>query len=90
MVLAQWKGALAEDFTPLQSRVADVLQKIKGPLLSIHGKDEGEEYAVWLRGFVPQAEVEYWPGTGHWLHLVDPDRFCGRVLAFDPSSSPRN
>ena len=30
----------------------------------------------------PHAEVEEWTGFGHFVHLVDPDRFASRLMAF--------
>jgi pimeloyl-ACP methyl ester carboxylesterase len=30
----------------------------------------------------PTATLEVWGGYGHWLHLVDPDRFAARVREF--------
>lgn len=35
-----------------------------------------------LRRRAPAAEVEEWPGRGHLVHLVEPDRFAHRVGAF--------
>ena len=31
---------------------------------------------------LPGATVEVWEGHGHWLHLVDPDRFVARIRDF--------
>jgi pimeloyl-ACP methyl ester carboxylesterase len=31
---------------------------------------------------VPTASVEVWDGDGHWLHLVEPDRFAARIREF--------
>lgn len=36
-------------------------------------------YAAWLTGLVPDALVEVWDGSGHMLHLVEPDRFAARL-----------
>ena len=35
---------------------------------------------------VPSAHIEVWDGSGHMLHLVDPERFAARVrpLLADP------
>jgi pimeloyl-ACP methyl ester carboxylesterase len=32
---------------------------------------------------VPTAIVEQWPDTGHYPHLVHPERFLDRLAAFE-------
>jgi pimeloyl-ACP methyl ester carboxylesterase len=34
----------------------------------------------WLQERITNLRVEVWPGHGHFLHLVDPDRFVELVL----------
>jgi hypothetical protein len=34
---------------------------------------------------VADAEVEYWPETGHYPHLTVGDRFVARLVRFDPA-----
>ncbi len=85
-VLAQWAGVLADDIGPLEELTDGVLRAIKSPLLSMHAMDEatGAPYREWLVERVPHAQVEFWGDLGHWLHLVEPDRFCQHVRDFDP------
>ncbi len=52
------------------------------PYLSLFGIDPGPEYASWLTGFISNATVEVWADHGHYPHLVDPDRFEGRLEDF--------
>jgi pimeloyl-ACP methyl ester carboxylesterase len=52
------------------------------PYLALFGIDPGAGYAEWLAERVPGASVETWPDHGHYPHLVDPDRFVDRLLAF--------
>ena len=52
------------------------------PVVLLHGTDPGPAYEEWLTGLVPRATVETWDGLGHWLHLVEPERFVARVRAF--------
>jgi pimeloyl-ACP methyl ester carboxylesterase len=49
------------------------------PLLSLHGSPPPPDYEAWLTRLVPGARVEVWDGSGHMLHLVDPERFAARV-----------
>ncbi len=52
------------------------------PYLALFGIDPGGGYAEWLAGRVPGAVVETWDDHGHYPHLVDPDRFVDRLVAF--------
>ncbi len=52
------------------------------PYLALFGIDPGAGYAEWLAERVPGASVETWADHGHYPHLVDPDRFVDRLLAF--------
>jgi pimeloyl-ACP methyl ester carboxylesterase len=33
-------------------------------------------------GWLPDAQLEQWTGDGHFVHLVDPDRFATRLRQF--------
>jgi pimeloyl-ACP methyl ester carboxylesterase len=60
----------------------ELLAKVDVPYLALHGSEPGTDYRAWLTGLMPTAAVEVWEGDGHWLHLVEPDRFAGRVREF--------
>ena len=50
--------------------------------LSLFGIDPGPGYGEWLAGHIVNSAVEVWDGSGHYPHLVDPDRFVARLEAF--------
>lgn len=52
------------------------------PYLSLFGIDPGPGYDGWLQDRIPGAEVEVWNDSGHYPHLVDPDRFVARIQSF--------
>jgi pimeloyl-ACP methyl ester carboxylesterase len=81
VVLGIWDALLSS--TPEQlTRIAEaILPRITAPLLSLHGTPPPSDYTAWLTGLAPGARVETWDGTGHMLHLVNPQRFAARVLA---------
>jgi pimeloyl-ACP methyl ester carboxylesterase len=58
------------------------------PYLSLHGIDPGPDYAPWLQHLVPTAAIEVWPEMGHYLHLVDPQRFLTRLSEFEAQVRP--
>ncbi len=82
VVLGVWDPIFSLSADELDAVVREMLAGIEVPYLSLHGEDPGPEYRVWLGGVIPQAEVEVWPGSGHYPHLMDPDRFLARVTRF--------
>jgi len=58
------------------------LAKIDVPYLSLHGESPGVAYAQWLATVIRGALTEVWPGLGHWLHRVEPERFIERLRTF--------
>jgi len=82
VVLGIWEPVLDAPKEELAAMVEAAASAIACPYLAIHGIDPGPDYRAWLQGLVPQAQVEVWPGLGHYPHLVDPDRFVARLEAF--------
>lgn len=82
VVLAAWAGVLDTPPGRLTEVSEAMLPQIAAPLLCLHGSPPPDDYAAWLTALVPGARVEVWDGTGHLLHLVDPERFAARVTAF--------
>lgn len=79
VVLGVWDQLLAAPPDQLTAIAEAFLPRIAAPLLSLHGSPPPPDYEPWLTGLVPTARVEVWDGSGHMLHLVDPDRFAARV-----------
>jgi len=83
-VLGMWSPLL--DLSPQQlgALVEEIAALPAGtPYLSLHGLDQGQEYATWLRSLIPSATVEVWAQVPtHYPHLVDPARFVARVQEF--------
>jgi pimeloyl-ACP methyl ester carboxylesterase len=82
IVLAAWAGVLDTPPRQLTAMSETLLPQLDAPLLCLHGSPPPGDYAPWLTGLVRDARVEVWEGTGHLLHLVDPERFAARVSAF--------
>ncbi len=82
MVLSIWEAVFTSPAADLDAMTEGLLTQLKVPYLSLHGEEPPAGYADWLRGRVPTATVEVWPGHTHWPHLVDTDRFVARVREF--------
>ena len=82
LVVGYWDEMLATTPEQLQARTDTALTAIKAPFLAVFGHDLDDHERQHLRGLLPSAEVEEWPGHGHLVHLEEPDRFADRIAAF--------
>lgn len=83
VVMAIWGTVFDSTPAELDATVAALAGAVTVPYLALHGLEPGDGYAEWLCSLVPTAVVEEWPDHGHYPHLMDPDRFVARILAFD-------
>jgi pimeloyl-ACP methyl ester carboxylesterase len=79
VVLGIWDALLTTMPEQLTAIAESFLPRITAPLLSLHGSPPPSDYEAWLAGLVNGAQIEVWDGSGHMLHLVDPERFAARV-----------
>ncbi len=89
VVLGIWDALLTTPPEELTAIAETMLPSIAVPVLSLHGSQPPSDYAAWLTGVVRCAQIEVWEGSGHMLHLVDPERFAARVrsLLADPANA---
>lgn len=80
-VLGVWDPVFTKSAGELDAMVRDMLSGIDAPYLALHGTDLGADYVAWLQSVIPHAQYEVWPDSGHYPHLLDPNRFIGRVVA---------
>jgi pimeloyl-ACP methyl ester carboxylesterase len=90
VVLGIWEPVLTSSAADLEALVEQLASAITAPYLSLFGSDPGPGYTAWLQRIIPHAEVEVWPGLGHYPHLVEPQRFLERLRAFDDAASDRS
>jgi pimeloyl-ACP methyl ester carboxylesterase len=79
-VLGIWEPVFTKSVAELDAMVREMLAGIEAPYVALHGTDLGTDYVSWLHSVIPQAEYEVWPDSGHYPHLLDPDRFVDRVI----------
>jgi pimeloyl-ACP methyl ester carboxylesterase len=84
VVLGMWLPLVDQTEERILETLRPLLAQLRAPYLSLHGLDPGPGYEAWLRAALPSCpvEVELWPGQGHWLHRIEPERFVARVRAF--------
>ena len=81
-MLGTWDSVFTSTPEELDATVGALAGAIRVPYLSLHGIDPGPDYAPWLTSVLATATVETWADRGHYPHLIDPDRFVGRVNSF--------
>jgi pimeloyl-ACP methyl ester carboxylesterase len=81
VVLGYWDQVLTTEPAELQAWIDDKAAGIQIPCLAVFGRPatDGERERL---SRLPDAQIEEWPGDGHFVHLVDPGRFAARLRAF--------
>jgi pimeloyl-ACP methyl ester carboxylesterase len=81
VVLGYWDQVLTTEPAELQAWIDATAARIQVPCLAVFGRPatDGERERL---GRLPDAQIEEWPGDGHFVHLVDPGRFAARLRAF--------
>jgi pimeloyl-ACP methyl ester carboxylesterase len=81
VVLEVWSAVLETPPEVLLGQVEAALPAVGASYLGIFGA-ELSEVERRLQGLIPQSTVEEWPGTGHFVQLVDPERVAERIAEF--------
>ena len=81
VVLGYWDQVLNTEPAQLQAWTDDTAARIQIPCLAVFGRPatDGERERL---GRLPDAQIEQWAGDGHFVHLVDPERFATRLRTF--------
>jgi pimeloyl-ACP methyl ester carboxylesterase len=81
VVVGYWETLLRTDPDQLQAFIDTLLRRLDIPCLAVFGRriteSERERF-----GWLDDVQLEEWAGDGHFVHLVDPDRFATRLRQF--------
>jgi pimeloyl-ACP methyl ester carboxylesterase len=88
VVLTYWDKLIRTDPDALQQQIEEMAARTETPALMLFGDRLPAEQREYIRAHRPGIEVEEWPGRGHMLHLVEPDRFTDRLRRFLASVAP--
>ena len=81
VVVGYWQTVLRTDPDELQALIDAQIRQLDVPCLAVFGRpitpSERERF-----GWLPDVQLEEWVGDGHFVHLVDPDRFATRLRQF--------
>jgi pimeloyl-ACP methyl ester carboxylesterase len=81
VVVGYWAMLLRGDPAGLQAWIDTITAKLNVPCLGVFGRPitDGERKRFEQ---LPDVQLEEWAGDGHFVHLVDPDRFATRLRKF--------
>ena len=82
VVLAYWDEIIRGTADSIQSLVDEAARRIAAPYLAVFGRRLGDDERGALHARIERLELEEWPGGGHMVHLMEPDRFAHRMAAF--------
>lgn len=81
VVVGYWQTVLRTDPDEFQALIDAQIRQLDVPYLGVFGRaitpSERERF-----GWMPDAQLEEWAGDGHFVHLVEPDRFATRLRQF--------
>jgi pimeloyl-ACP methyl ester carboxylesterase len=79
VVIGYWEMLLRSEPAELQAWMDSA--KLDVPCLGVFGRPitDGERERF---ESLPDVQLEEWAGDGHFVHLVDPDRFASRLRQF--------
>ena len=87
VVVGYWQTVLRTDPDTLQALIDAQIRHLDVPLLGVFGRPitptEHERF-----GWLTDVQLEEWAGDGHFVHLVDPDRFATRLREFVDHCTP--
>lgn len=82
LILGYWDELLSTTPDELQARIDRDLKAISVPVLAVFGQTVDATTREHLLGQFPSVDIVEWPGLGHMVHLMEPERFARRLAAF--------
>lgn len=81
IVLGYWDQVMNTDPAELQAWIDAKVTGIQAPTLAVFGRPvtDGERERL---NSLPDIRIEQWVGAGHFVHLVDPQRFTTELRGF--------
>jgi pimeloyl-ACP methyl ester carboxylesterase len=87
LVLGYWHELMRTDPDDMQARIDDVVSHIACPYLAVFGRALAPSEREGLVNRVPGLQIEEWPDSGHFVHLVNVERFTSRLRNFIQTST---
>ena len=82
LILGYWDELLRTTPDELQAQIDRELKALSVPVLAVFGQTIDSATREYLLAHLPSAQIEEWPGLGHMVHLMEPQRFARRLAEF--------
>lgn len=82
LVLGYWDQAKSTDPDQLHSQFSEALRQITCPYLAVFGRPLTTQDRAYMADHLRGLQLTEWPDSGHFVHLVDVDRFTERLRTF--------
>ena len=82
LVLGYWDEIIRSDPDELQAWIEHSLQSIDAPYLAIFARELDPAERDYMIQRIPRLQLEEWPGSGHFVHLSNIERFTTRLHDF--------
>jgi pimeloyl-ACP methyl ester carboxylesterase len=82
LVLGYWDDLLHTDPARVQARNEELLSAVDAPFLGVFSSELDQGSRRFLLDHLRNAQLEEWPGNGHFVHLAQPDRFTTALQDF--------
>jgi pimeloyl-ACP methyl ester carboxylesterase len=82
LVLGYWDELMRTDPDYMQARIDATSSRIACPYLTVFGRKLSPDERHDLVNRIPHVEIEEWAHSGHFVHLVELDRFTTRLRVF--------
>jgi pimeloyl-ACP methyl ester carboxylesterase len=82
IVLGYWEEMLRTDPQQIQARVDDEARRIACPYLAVFGRTLERPEREHMKALLSSVQIEEWPGSGHFVHLAELERFGDRLRKF--------
>jgi pimeloyl-ACP methyl ester carboxylesterase len=82
LVLGYWDQIIRSDPDELQAWIEEMMQRTDAPYLAIFGRGLDPAERDYMVQRIIGLQLEEWPGSGHFVHLSNVERFTTRLHRF--------
>jgi pimeloyl-ACP methyl ester carboxylesterase len=81
VIVGYWEQVMRADLEELQAQIDEQARSLPVPCLGVFGHAVSPSDRATF-ALAVDVEIDEHPGEGHFVHLMDPDRFAARLRAF--------
>jgi pimeloyl-ACP methyl ester carboxylesterase len=75
VVLGYWHEVMRTDPEDMQARIEEITQRSDAPYLAVFGRALAPTERDYMVDRINGLQLDEWPGSGHFVHLADVERF---------------